>query len=204
LVYTWADKLFKMLEKCGIWKKKVFWFICDAIYEMPGSHLKGRTLRVIKMSTITDYVDWCLILFSTESAGHISKWRNAVCVRVQCSIFTFPAYFKNSRPSGPLKTTYLKHLCRQFISCWIRNDTLRRFQGRAKGSYIPSETLMVFPRSGAQRSPKGGPQGSREGRNTPIPSLSYHKWPIPVKNRQNCNFFKFDLKKNQECSERAR
>jgi hypothetical protein len=27
------------------------------------------------MSTITDYVDWCLILFSTESAGHISKWR---------------------------------------------------------------------------------------------------------------------------------
>jgi hypothetical protein len=36
-----------MLEKCGIGKKKVF-FLCGAIYGMPGSRLKGRrTLRVI-------------------------------------------------------------------------------------------------------------------------------------------------------------
>jgi hypothetical protein len=47
-----GDKLFKMLEKCGLWKKKVFWFLCGAIYGMPGSHFKGRTLRVIGCKSV--------------------------------------------------------------------------------------------------------------------------------------------------------
>jgi hypothetical protein len=38
------------------------------------------------------------------------------------------------------------------------NDTLRRFQEKDKGYYVPSDTLGV-PRGGVQRSPEGGPQG---------------------------------------------
>jgi hypothetical protein len=47
---------------------------------------------------------------------------------------------------------------------FANNDTLRRFQGRDKGYYIPPETLGILPKGGALRSPEGGPRGSREVR----------------------------------------